>query len=73
MLLLVDDVFVVVAPLLLLVLVPLFFGTSTFIVTPYALVLLCWHWRCCFLALALLLFGAGAIIVVPLCFGVALS
>jgi len=63
MLLLVDEVFVVVAPLLLLVLVPLFLGASTFIVMPYTLVVVV-------LALVLLLFGAGAIIVVPLCFGI---
>ncbi len=67
MLLLVDDIFAVVAPLLLLVLVPLFFGASTFVVTPYALVVVVlalalllfgtgtvafWHWHCCLLALA---------------------
>jgi len=54
MLLLVGDVFAVVAPLLLLVLVPLCFGASTFVVTPYALVVVV-------LALVLLLFGTGAV------------
>jgi len=58
MLLLVDNVFVVVEPLLLLVLVPLFFGTSTFVVMPYALAVVVL--ALALFVLVLLLFGMVA-------------
>ncbi len=45
-------------------LAPLFLGTSTFIVRPYGI-------RPCCCCVGTVAFGAGTIIVVPLCFGVA--